>query len=49
MGSGDVRDVHIVKSGNISLVGSGDVRVSAENPKNVTQTNMGTGSIKVRK
>lgn len=49
VGSGDVRDVHIVKSGNISLVGSGDVRVSAENPKNVTQTKMGTGSIKVRK
>lgn len=49
VGSGDVRNVHIVKSGNISLVGSGNVRVSAENPKNVTQTNMGMGSIKVRK
>ena len=47
-GSGDVRDLHIHKRGKVCVNGSGDVRITASNPRAVQAERAGTGSITVR-
>jgi hypothetical protein len=48
-GSGDVNGIHVHESGVVSLVGSGDIRISATNPKEMVKTKTGPGSLKIKK
>ena len=46
-GSGDISKIHITGSGNLSLMGSGDIYVTADNAGNMTKNKLGSGRIRV--
>ena len=46
-GSGDVNDLTILDSGNVCMMGSGDVKISARNPSRINKSKMGSGSIRI--
>jgi hypothetical protein len=47
-GSGDVRGIHVLSSGSISINGSGDVMLTAEDPTRISKNTYGSGKIKIR-
>lgn len=46
-GSGDVSGFHIINSGMVSVSGSGDVKLTANNPSKIMKNKCGSGSIKI--
>lgn len=46
-GSGDVSDIHILDAGAVNVMGSGDVRITAVYPNQVSRNVMGSGDIQI--
>ena len=48
-GSGDVSGIHVNTSGIASIAGSGDIRITSDNPSSILKNKMGSGRIKIRR